>query len=92
MDTLIDFFTLRPTFTFVGLKIVWYIYLLHTIVQLYISFAEVSRLLSQRNISLINWSPNSIPIILGIVAQVALVRLLIEVAATILLTQKRNGS
>jgi hypothetical protein len=41
---------------------------------------------------LINWSPNSIPIILGIVAQVALVRLLIEVAATILLTQKRNGS
>jgi hypothetical protein len=92
MDTLIDFFTLRPTFTFVGLKIVWYVYLLHTIVQLYISFAEVSRLLSQRNISLINWSPNSIPIILGIVAQVALVRLLIEVAATILLTQKRNGS
>lgn len=92
MDTLIDFFTLRPTFTFVGFKIVWYIYLLHTIVQLYISFAEVSRLLSQRNISLINWSPNSIPIILGIVAQVALVRLLIEVAATILLTQKRNGS
>jgi hypothetical protein len=92
MDTLIDFFTLRPTFTFVGLKIVWYVYLLHTIVQLYISFAEVSRLLSQRNISLINWSPNSIPIILGIVAQVALVRLLIEVAATILLTQKRDGS
>jgi len=92
MDTLIDFFTLRPTFTFVGLKIVWYVYLLHTIVQLYISFAEVSRLLSQRNISLINWSPNSIPIILGTVAQVALVRLLIEVAATILLTQKRDGS
>ncbi len=63
MDALIDFFTLRPVFTFVGLKIVWYIYLLHTILQLYISLSEVWQLLAQRNISWVTWSPNAIPLI-----------------------------
>jgi hypothetical protein len=92
MDALIDFFTLRPVFTFFGLKLVWYIYLIHTFVQLYVSFSEVSLLLAQRNVSWLAWSPNSAPLILGIVAQVAIVRLLLEVAATILLTPKRSES
>ena len=85
MTALIDFFTLRPVFTFAGLKIIWYVYLLHTIIQLYISLSEVTQLLAQRNISWLAWSPNAIPLLLGVVAQVLLVRLLIEVAATILL-------
>jgi hypothetical protein len=92
MDALIDFFTLRPVFTFFGLKLVWYAYLLHTLVQLYVSYAEISQLLAQRNLSLLAWSPNAVPLILGIVAQVAIVRVLLEVAATILLTPKRSGS
>jgi hypothetical protein len=90
MNAVIDFFTLRPVFTFFGLKIVWYLYLLHTIVQFCFSIAEVSQLLAQRNISWLAWAPNSVPLVLGILAQVALVRLLIEVAATILLAPRRG--
>ena len=89
MDTLVDFFALRPVFTFFGLKIVWYIYLLHMAFQLYISFAAISQLLAQRGISWEAWSPNSIPVILGLVGQIAIVRLLLEVAATILLSPRR---
>ncbi len=92
MNFLIEFFALRPVFTFVGLKIVWYLYLLHTFIQLYTSFAEVSQLLAQRSISWLSWSPNSVPLILGIVVQIALVRVLLEVAATILLTPRRSAT
>ena len=90
MDALINFFSLRPVFTFFGLKIVWYIYLLHMFVQLYIELSEVSQLLAQRNISWLTWSPNSLPLILALAAQVAVVRLLLEVAATILLSPRRS--
>jgi hypothetical protein len=51
MEVLINFFALRPTFTFLGLKIVWYIYLLNTLVQSYIAVASVFRTLAQRGIS-----------------------------------------
>jgi hypothetical protein len=90
MNAVMDFFALRPVFTFAGLKIVWYIYLVHMFVQLYVSFAEVAHLLAQRGLSLLAWSPNSIPLLIGLVAQIALVRLLIEVAATVLLAPRRN--
>ncbi len=90
MNALISFFTLRPVFTWAGLQIVWYVYLLHTALQLYISFAEVSNLLAQKGINLLTWSPNFIPVVLGLVAQVLLVRVLIEVAATILLNTRRS--
>jgi hypothetical protein len=90
MKTLIDFFAFRPVFTFFGLKLVWYAYLFHTFVQLYVSFTEVSALLAQRNLSLLAWLPNSAPLLLGVIAQVLLVRLLLEVAATILLTPRRG--
>jgi hypothetical protein len=84
MKVLINFFALRPTFTFMGLKVVWYIYLLNTFVQTYIAVAGISRVLAQRGISLEVWLPNSIPLILGLVAQLAIVRLLLEVAAIII--------
>lgn len=71
-------------------KIVWYIYLLHMFVQLYIELSEVSQLLAQRNISLLAWSPNALPLVLTLVAQIAIVRLLLEVAATILLSPRRT--
>jgi hypothetical protein len=90
MNALIDFFAFRPVFTFFGLKLVWYVYLFHTFVQLYVSFTEVSTLLAQRNLSLLAWLPNSAPLLLGVIAQVLLVRLLLEVAATILLTPRRG--
>jgi hypothetical protein len=90
MNVLIDFFALRPVFTFFGLKMVWYLYLLHTLVQLYASIAGIATVMSQRGINWETWVPNLLPAILGIIAQIAIVRLLIEVAATVLLTSKRN--
>ncbi|MEX2033839.1 MAG: DUF4282 domain-containing protein [Xanthobacteraceae bacterium] len=84
MDALINFFALRPTFTFRGLKVVWYIYLLNTVVQSYLAVSVIFRALAQRGISWEAASPNFIPLILGIVAQLLLVRLLLEVAAIII--------
>ena len=84
MQSLINLLTLRPTFTSVGLQVIWYIYLTNTVVQTYIAVMGVSRALVQRGISLEVWLPNSIPLILGIVAQLALVRLLLEVAAIVI--------
>ena len=84
MEVLINFFSLRPTFTVLGLKIVWYIYLLNTFVQTYVAVSGISRLLAQRGISMEVWLPNSLPLILGLVAQLAIVRLLLEVAAIII--------
>ena len=81
MNALINFFTLRPTFTFFGLKIVWYLYLVNVVVQAYLSISGITQALAQRGISLEMWSPNFIPYILGVIAQLALVRLLLEVAA-----------
>jgi hypothetical protein len=90
MNALSDFFALRPVFTFFGLQIVWYIYLLHMALQLYVSVAEVAHLLAQRGINWFAWSPNFLPVLLGLVAQIVLVRLILEVAATILLAPPRG--
>ena len=87
MDVLTNFFTLRPVFTFWGIKIAWYIYLLHMLIEISAALAEVSRILTQNHLSWLAWSPNSIPLILGWVAQIIIVRLLLEMAATILLTR-----
>ena len=84
METLINFFALRPTFTFYGLKVVWYLYLLNTFVQTYVAVSGISRVMAQRGISLGVWLPNSIPLLLGLIAQLVLVRLLLEVAAIII--------
>lgn len=84
MQFLINFFALRPTFSVMGLKIVWYIYLTNTLLQTYISISGISRVLEQRGISLEVWLPNSIPLVLGLVAQLAIARLLLEVAAIII--------
>lgn len=90
MGSPLDFFAVRPFFTLFSIRIVWYLYLLHMIVQLYTSFAEVAQLLAQRGISWLTWLPNSLPLILALVAQIALVRLLVEVAAAVLLGSKRS--
>lgn len=84
MDALTNFFTLRPTFTFSGLKFVWYLYLLHIIVQAYVSLSNISHLLAQKGGSLAAFWPSLIPLFLGWIAQLVVVRLLIEVAAIII--------
>ena len=84
MDALINFFTLRPTFTFFGLRIVWYLYLVNVVVQAYLSISGITQALAQRGISLEMWSPNFIPYLLGVIAQLAIVRLLLEVAALVI--------
>ena len=90
MDVVSNFFTLRPTFTFFGLKVVWYLYLLNTLVQAYTNLSGISRILEQRGISFEAWLPNAIPFSLGIIAQLLLVRLLLEVAAIIMSTRTSN--
>ena len=90
MGSPLDFFAIRPYFTLFSIRVVWYLYLLHMVIQLYTSFSEVAQLLAQRGISWLTWMPNSIPLILAVVAQIALVRLLVEVAAAVLLGSKRS--
>jgi hypothetical protein len=91
METLINFFSLRPTFTSAGLRVVWYLYLTNTIVQTYINISGISRLLAQKGISMEIWLPNSIPLLLGLVAQLVLVRLLLEVAAIVISGRSSRG-
>lgn len=84
METIINFFTLRPAFTILGLKVAWYVYLLNIVVQLYVVIAGLSQAAAQRGLHLDLWSPASIPLVLGAVAQLILVRVLLEVAAVII--------
>jgi hypothetical protein len=84
MNEIINFFALRPVFTHHGLKVLWYIYLLNAFVQTYIAVNGTFILLAQKGISWETWSPNFIPLILGIIVQLGLVRLLLEVAAVVL--------
>lgn len=91
MDNLINFFTLRPTFAISGLRTVWYIYLSNVIVQSYVAVFGIFQTLTQRGINWEAWSPNLFPLILGIVSQLAVVRLLMEVAATIISNSKTTG-
>jgi hypothetical protein len=90
MGVLLDFFALRPIFTFWGLRLIWYMYLLNTVVQAYVTLDAVFQTLAQRGISWGTWSPNLLPLILGIVVQLGLVRLLLEVAAIILATARHS--
>jgi hypothetical protein len=83
MDGIINFFALRPAFTHYGMKVVWYIYLLNAFVQAYVSLNGIFRILADKGISWESWSPNFVPILLGIITQLALVRLLLEVAAVV---------
>jgi len=88
MNAVINFFALRPVFTFYGIKTVWYLYLLNMLIQLYLTLVTVSNLLAQRGISWEAWAPNALPLIVQIIAQLGLVRLLVEVAAYVLLSPK----
>jgi hypothetical protein len=54
------------------------------LVQTYIAVSTIFRALAQKGISWEAWSPNFIPLILGVVVQLALVRIFLEVAAIII--------
>ncbi len=51
MDTLFDFFRFRPVFTVFGLKVLWYAYLLNTVLQTYINTSTILATLAQRGIA-----------------------------------------
>ena len=91
METLVNFFALRPTFTFAGLKFVWYLYLLHIVVQAYASISGIAQLLAQKGGSLAMSWPNLLPLIITWAAQLVIVRLLIEVAAIIISQSQAPG-
>jgi hypothetical protein len=90
MDEVVNFFALRPVFTHYGMKVVWYMYLLNALVQAYTAVSGIVRILAQRGISWEAWSPNFLPLIFGIIVQLALVRLFLEVAAIILSNARRS--
>jgi hypothetical protein len=81
MEAPVNFFTLRPTFTFFGLKIVWYLYLFNAVVQTYGSISSISQVLAQRGIHVELWSPNFIPLLLGVSGMPANTRRLAGVPA-----------
>jgi hypothetical protein len=89
VNVLVDFFTLRPVFTHNGLTFVWYAYLLNVIIQTYNALHAVIGVLAQRGVSWEAWWPNFIPLLLQNFVQLLLVRVLIEVAATILSNARR---
>ena len=84
MDALINFFALRPVFTHHGIRAVWYLYLLNAFIQAYTAVTGIIQILAQKGVNWETWSPNFLPLILGIVAQLVLVRLFLELAAIIL--------
>jgi hypothetical protein len=90
MNDIINFFALRPVFTHYGMKVVWYMYLLNAFIQTYVAVSGVFRVLAQRGISWEAWSPNFIPLVIGIIVQLALVRLFLEVAAIVLASTHRS--
>jgi len=90
MNDIINFFALRPVFTHYGMKVVWYMYLLNAFIQTYVAVSGVFRVLAQRGISWEAWSPNFIPLVFGIIVQLALVRLFLEVAAIVLASTHRS--
>ena len=90
MNDIINFFALRPAFTHYGMKVVWYMYLLNAVIQTYVAVNGVFRILAQRGISWEAWSPNFIPLVFGIIVQLALVRLFLEVAAIVLASTHRS--
>ena len=90
MNDIINFFALRPVFTHYGMKVVWYMYLLNAVIQTYVAVNGVFRILAQRGISWEAWSPNFIPLVFGIIVQLALVRLFLEVAAIVLASTHRS--
>jgi hypothetical protein len=90
MGKVLDFLEMRPFFTFFSLRVVWYIYLLHMLIQLYVSFREVSLILAQRGIGWQTWAPSALPLLVTTIAQIALVRVLLEVAAAILLKDRQR--
>jgi len=92
MTTLINFFALRPTFTFFGLKVVWYLYLLSAIVQVAVAALGILQALAQRGMIWQVGLPSFIPLVIGAIAQIAIIRLLLEVAAIAVSsrTEQRN--
>ena len=81
MDAIVNFFTLRPTFTIFGLKLPGTIYLLNVVVQIYNSIVGYPQCLAQRGMQLDHLVSSFMPVFLGWIAQLVIVRLLLEVAA-----------
>jgi len=73
------------------LKVVWWLYLLNVVVQSYVSLTNIAQLLAQRGAQLTLWSPHSIPLVLSLVAQLVIVRVLLEVAAIVISELRSSG-
>ena len=87
MNTLVDFFALRPVFTRYGLRIIWFAFLLNLAIQIFSLAVGTYAMYGRLNIG--QWL-EFIPLLFSPLVQIALVRVLLEVAATILLRSEPN--
>ena len=82
MKTVFDFIELRPVFTLYGLKIIWFAFLLNLAIQYFTLAVGLYNASGPGNIWV--W-PGFIPHLLSTLVNIGLVRVLLEVAAAILL-------
>jgi hypothetical protein len=89
MNTLIDFFVMRPVFTLLGLRLLWFAFLVHQV-------ATTATVLASREY--FDWEGwySLFTLLLYLVTNLVLIRLVIEVAAAVLLrvspTKAKRGS
>ena len=82
MKTLVDFFVLRPAFTLYGLRIIWFLFLLSLALQ-YLALGVGTY--AAHGPRMFEFWLEFMPSVLSNAVYIALVRLLLEVAAIILL-------
>lgn len=82
MDTLIDFFAVRPVFTLYGMRVLWGAYLLNAAIPFMALFTNP-------NFSVTRSIPALLALLIQACLNIAIFRLLIEVAGAILLGRPR---
>lgn len=82
MDTLIEFFAVRPVFTLYGMRVLWGAYLLNQAVPFMALFTNP-------NFSVTRSIPALLALLIQSCLNIAIFRLLIEVAGAVLLGKPR---
>ena len=82
MDTVIDFFAVRPVYTLYGMRVLWGAYLLNAAIPFMALFTNP-------NFSVTRSIPALLALLIQACLNIAIFRLLIEVAGAILLGRPR---
>jgi hypothetical protein len=85
VKALIAFFALRPVFTLYGLRVIWFALLLNFAIQY---FGLAAGTYASYGVRMFVYWRDFLPSIFSSLVNIALVRILLEVAAVILLSRK----